>query len=79
MLKKCLLFCLLCLILHNQYYLCLIFYQLKEGEKNNLVLGLLEHIKVRDERIAVLESELARLKKLPPVPELPEKTQVEAK
>ena len=42
---------------------------IKEGEKNNLVLGLLEHIKVRDDRITVLESELARLKKLPPVPE----------
>ena len=43
---------------------------IKEGEKNNLVLGLLEHIKVRDERIAVLESELARLKKLPEKPKL---------
>ena len=42
---------------------------IKKKDKNEIVRGLLEHIKVRDGRIAVLESELARLKKLPPVPE----------
>ena len=41
-----------------------------EDEKNETVLGLLEHIKVRDERIAALETELARLKKLPKKPKL---------
>ena len=40
-------------------------FSIKDKDKNNIVLGLLEHIKVRDERIAVLEAEVARRKKLP--------------
>ena len=43
---------------------------IKDHDKNEIVPGLLEHIKVCHERIAILESELARLKKLPEKPRL---------
>ena len=45
-------------------------FSIKDKDKNNIVLGLLEHIKVRDERISVLEAEVAHLKKLPDKPKL---------
>ena len=43
---------------------------IKDQDKNDIVLGLPDHIRVRDKRIVTLESELARLKKLPEKPKL---------